>query len=207
MKTSSLIDLLSQDTPNAKPQFRFTFSCTFVVSVGLIILFFMLFLTLRSDFGKAVLTSNFMIKLSFTLSLTVLLGLQTYKSISPTHKISSKWFFAPLVLLTLAFLFEADKAKTLLALPKSSWSACLFFIPTLSLLSLIPFLWVLKNGASANPSLSGLTIGGFCGALGASFYAFHCTEDSSLFVLVFYSLGILTAALVGGLVGKKVLKW
>ena len=45
------------------------------------------------------------------------------------------------------------------------------------------------------------------GALGATVFAMHCTNDSPLFVAIWYILAIGLTALTGLLVGRYVLRW
>jgi hypothetical protein len=44
---------------------------------------------------------------------------------------------------------------------------------------------------------------GLAGAL----YAVNCTDDSPLFVAVWYSLAIVTVSFVGAVAGRKLLRW
>jgi hypothetical protein len=43
--------------------------------------------------------------------------------------------------------------------------------------------------------------------LGATVFAMHCTNDSPLFVAIWYTLAIGLTAIVGLLVGQYVLRW
>jgi hypothetical protein len=51
--------------------------------------------------------------------------------------------------------------------------------------------------------MAGLT----AGALGAAIYALHCGETGGAFVLVWYSLGMVTPALAGLVLGRRLLRW
>jgi hypothetical protein len=43
--------------------------------------------------------------------------------------------------------------------------------------------------------------------IAATLYASHCTDDSPLFVATWYSLAIGMVALVGYVIGSRVLRW
>jgi len=45
------------------------------------------------------------------------------------------------------------------------------------------------------------------GAISALVYALYCTDDSLAFVAVWYGVTIAGCALVGGLLGPKLLRW
>jgi len=51
-------------------------------------------------------------------------------------------------------------------------------------------------------------VGGLlAGALGATVFAMHCTNDSPLFVAIWYALAIGLMAMFGLVVGKHALRW
>jgi hypothetical protein len=54
---------------------------------------------------------------------------------------------------------------------------------------------------------AGAVAGLAAGAFAATVYCLHCQEVSALFVLTWYSLGILLAASVGALLGPRLLRW
>jgi hypothetical protein len=61
------------------------------------------------------------------------------------------------------------------------------------------FLNTLRYGAPMHPVVSGLVAGLLAGAVPASFYAAHCTDDSPLFVAIWYSIAIIGLAVAGAL--------
>lgn len=104
----------------------------------------------------------------------------------------------------------------LMVLPASQWTVaalghskafCLVTIPALSLAPLALILWALTEGASTRPVLTGMVAGLAAAGLAASVYAVYCTEDSPLFVAIWYTGGIAIAAIIGALAGRRVLRW
>jgi hypothetical protein len=86
-------------------------------------------------------------------------------------------------------------------------AACLVSITILSLLPLAVGLAVLRRWAPARPALTGALLGlASAGGIAAG-YALHCTEDSPLFFLPWYSLAICLAAGIGALAGRQLLRW
>lgn len=98
-------------------------------------------------------------------------------------------------------------ADWLAAATGASIPVCLLMIPALSLLPLAALLLALREGASTDPARSGLWAGLAAGGVAAAAYSLHCTEDSPLFYLPWYGLGILLSARLGRLAGQRFLRW
>jgi len=113
-------------------------------------------------------------------------------------------------------LLAIAAAAELVVLPEASWRAatfgttwwwCLIWIPLLSLAPLLAILAALKHGAPTAPGWTGAVAGMLAGGIGATFYATHCPADSPLFLLAWYSAGVLLLSLVGALAGRRMLRW
>ncbi|MEQ1696535.1 MAG: NrsF family protein [Hyphomicrobiaceae bacterium] len=116
---------------------------------------------------------------------------------------------------TAALLIAADTTE-LMVLPRSEWASaligaraldCVVLIPLLAAAPLAALLFAMRSGAPDNPSIAGAAAGLLAGAIGATLYASHCTNDSPLFISVWYVIGIAAVTLTGGLIGRKVLRW
>lgn len=110
------------------------------------------------------------------------------------------------VLAALSWATAAGSDRVGLLLGRS-WTSCPWRVTALSAPALVALLWALRGLAPTRPRLAGCVAGLFAGSLGALGYALHCPELSPVFVLVWYSLGILVPALAGALVGPWVLRW
>ena len=75
---------------------------------------------------------------------------------------------------------------------------CLTVIPALGIVPLGLVLWALRQGAPTRPGLAGVFAGLLAGGIAATFYAANCTDDSPLFVALWYPLAIAMLAIVGG---------
>jgi hypothetical protein len=104
----------------------------------------------------------------------------------------------------------------LLILPVSFWQGslvganaaiCLTAIPLLSIAPLAALLYALKRGAPVRPRLAGAVCGLLSSSMAAMLYALHCTDDSPLFVAVWYSLAIGAVTLVAAGLGGRFLRW
>ena len=78
------------------------------------------------------------------------------------------------------------------------WSACRRS-RLLSIAPLAAVLAILRRGAPASPALAGAAAGLLAAAAGAALYAFHCFDDSPLFVVTWYSLAAIPIVLIGRL--------
>ena len=65
----------------------------------------------------------------------------------------------------------------------------------------------LGAGRARRLRAAGAAAGLGAGAWAATIYCLHCPEASALFVLTWYSLGILLATAIGALVGPRFLRW
>lgn len=71
-----------------------------------------------------------------------------------------------------------------------------------------PFVvWGARQFAPTRPRAAGAAVGLVTASVAATLYGLHCPERAATFVVVWYSLGILLATLVGGLLGGRLLRW
>lgn len=85
-------------------------------------------------------------------------------------------------------------------------SMCAPLIALLSALPLAALVAAMRAGAPEEPPLAGALVGLAAAGLGASVYAFHCPEDSPLFMAAWYSLAALIVAGAGAYCGRW-LRW
>jgi hypothetical protein len=73
--------------------------------------------------------------------------------------------------------------------------------------TLLAVFWALRQLAPTRLGLAGAGAGLFAGAVGATIYAFHCTEATAPFIAVWYTLGIALTAIIGSILGRFLLRW
>jgi hypothetical protein len=88
-----------------------------------------------------------------------------------------------------------------------SWATCPWHVAALSTPALFLGFWAIRGLAPTRLSLAGAAAGLTAGGLGAFGYALHCPEVSPLFVLTWYSLGMLVPAAAGAMLGPRLLRW
>jgi hypothetical protein len=93
------------------------------------------------------------------------------------------------------------------ALLGHSWALCPWAVLGLSLPALAGTLWAMRGLAPTRPRAAGFAAGLLAGAAGAAGYTFGCTEESLAFVAVWYTMGIGLSAMLGALLGPRLLRW
>ena len=121
---------------------------------------------------------------------------------------------AVLVLLVVAFLC-AGVAGLLAVHPAARsamifgprWTLCLTCIPLFAIGPFIALVWVLRQGAPTRLRATGAVAGLVAGAIGAGACALHQPGASLPFIALWYAGPILICALLGALLGPRVLRW
>lgn len=124
---------------------------------------------------------------------------------------SAAWTLAVVVLAMAAFAFvvmaQTPDSTRLDLLLGRSWASCPWRVAALSVPALGAVIWAMRGLAPTRPRAAGFAAGLLAGSLGAMGYALYCPELSPLFVLAWYSLGILIPASAGAVLGPRLLRW
>lgn len=213
MKTDDLINALAADARSVEPPIARTLTLAVGVGALLSLVAFLATIGPRHDFAEAASSSvRFLFKFVVTLSLAVSAFLIVRGLSRPDFKIDGRlWWLAlgPALLL-------AGIVLELTSVPPEAWRArmighnALFCMTVIPLLSLAPFaavLYALKCGAPANPTVAGAVGGILSAGIAATLYASHCTDDSPLFVALWYSVGFVLMTALGALLGSRFLRW
>ncbi|HEY2069602.1 MAG TPA: DUF1109 domain-containing protein [Rhizomicrobium sp.] len=209
--TDKLIAALSTDRDvGMKPEWIFLLAV--LAGTGLAALLFIVTLGPRPDFMSAMHTWRFVGKFVVTLALAASTALLVAQA---AHPGAARGPADILLILAPALLLVAIVVE-LLAMPHASWMPrmmghnalpCMASIPLFSLAPLALTLFALRRGAVTQPMRAGALAGLMAGGLGAALYAAHCTDDSPLFVALWYTLGIAFVTGAGALIGRRLLRW
>ncbi|KAA6482860.1 DUF1109 domain-containing protein [Agrobacterium rhizogenes] len=211
MKTDDLINLLAQDAP---VRTRIGPALTLAAIGGILISGAMFFAAIgfRADIGSAMETVRFLFKFVVTIVLAVTASTVVFRIGRPGVSLRPwGWMLlaAPLLLAAAAFV-------EMMVMPADSWRPrmmghnarfCLTIIPLLSIGPLACFLFALRQGAPKSPGVAGAVAGLAASGIAATFYASNCTDDSPLFVLLWYPLAIAIVTAVGYVAGRRLLRW
>jgi len=209
MKTDQLIAALAADAPARAPVAaglaRWLAPALALAGAALLALW-----GLRPGLAGAMMQPLVAAKLALPLALAGTVLALALRSARPEARVT----LAPLALLAVAAL--ALLGIGLALTPPADWArawagdtalACLISIPALAALPLAASLLALRRGASTDPARSGLLAGLLAGAAATALYALHCPEDSPLFYVCWYGLGIVIAGTAGRLLGPRLLRW
>jgi hypothetical protein len=211
MKTDDLVAQLAQDAGPARgiaPALALGLGVGALVSLGLMLAL----LGLRPDMPAAIATPMFWMKLGYAVALAVIALPFVLALARPTGHITRlAWLFLlPIGVLALMAAWRVmnapPDARTGLFMGGSS-SVCTIRIVLLSLPILAGAFYALRRFAPTHLESAGAITGVLAGAAGTFIYALHCTESAAPFVVVWYTLGMLATSLIGGLLGRYVLRW
>jgi hypothetical protein len=210
MKTDNLIDALVADRM-PRSTLRWTLAAALLAGGVVSLALFLATLGVRADIEAALATWRFELKVGLVLlalGLAFSLCIALSRPVAPAHPARR--------LLPLAALAVLAIAVELLALPSASWTSrllgsnalvCLVAIPTLAIVPLAAVLTILRSGAPASPALAGGAAGLLAAAAAAALYAFHCFDDSPLFVVTWYALAAVPVIGLGAVAGHRLLRW
>lgn len=212
METENLIKALQSDMGHTPMAMGRAWLAGLMAAVLLAALVFFLTIGMRPDIGSASQTIRFLFK--FVVTLLLAATALRVASLAARPDISLRtampWLAAAPLALGAAIVLE------LANVPSTAWRelwlgdnrfVCLTYIPLIGIVPLAIFLAVMRHGAPTRPAAAGAVAGVLAGAVAATFYAAHCTDDSPLFVATWYSLAIAILASIGALVAPRVLRW
>jgi len=213
MNTEDLIAQLSQDVPPVRRRavgrrLAIGIALGSLVSAVLVALV----LGIRPDLGLAMRGATFWMKWSYTFSLAIAAVVMVVQFARPdSARLRWTWLLAiPVTLLAvlgIAELARTPPAEWLAMWLGNSWMVCPWLVLALAMPIFIGLLWSFRRLAPTRLRAAGAAAGLAAGALAAMVYCIHCPEVSAIFVLTWYSLGILLAASLGALLGPRLLRW
>jgi hypothetical protein len=213
MKTDDLINALAADAKSVEQPITWTLAVAVAVGGVVSLVCFLRALGVRPDFMHSMMDSwRFVFKFVLTLSVAIP-GFLLVRSMSRPDFVPGKrlwWLALAPALLLAAMAFE------LFSVPAVAWHArmighnslnCLTAIPLLSLPTFATVLYGLRSGAPASPMIAGAICGLLSAGIAATLYASNCTDDSPLFVALWYPIGFALMTMLGAFMGSRVLSW
>lgn len=211
MRTDELIDdLAGGPWPATRPAFRLAFAMVAGWAVALAGFIVVLGppLAAVAQTGAA----PFALKLGYTLALAAITGIVTLAAGKPGQRLRSR-------LLLIAIPVAVILAATVIELgstPSAGWDflmfgstsiTCMVAIAIASVPVLVGVIWAFRALAPTQLALAGFLAGLSAGSAGALAYALYCKETTASFLLASYTPGILIPAIIGALLGPRLLRW
>ena len=213
MRTDELIAVLARSEEAVMPhasQRRFAIALGWG-AFGTTLLMAIL-LGVRPDLAEAVRLPMFWVKLAFPAALLAAALVAVLRLSCPGVRLGrvpamvaapmlAIWLLAAVVLLAAA---SGERDALILG---HSWRSCPFTIALLSVPLFGAAMWAMRGLAPTNLALAGSAAGLLAGAGGALIYALHCEEMAAPFIGTWYLLGMLIPAVLGALLGSRLLRW
>jgi hypothetical protein len=213
VNTDDLIQTLSRDVPRV-PRSALGRRIGLGIFGGGIVTILLVagFLGIRPDLHTAMHGFSFWMKWTYTASLGIGAVVAVKRLARPTSSsLRGLWWLAVPVLLLAGIgigeLADTPSRDWLAMWLGGSWKVCPWLVLTLAMPIFIGLLWSFRRMAPTRLREAGAVAGLAAGAWAATIYCLHCPEVSAIFVLTWYSLGILLAAGVGALLGPRLLRW
>jgi hypothetical protein len=212
METDQLIRTLAADTTEPARPVGFVLALALVAAAPVSVVMFFATLGVRPDVMTAMHNPFFDLKFAVTLALAIS-AIVVSLHLSRPEALLRGW---ALLLLIPAGLLAAgiggemmmpQRLPMMTRLVGQNSRACMTAIPLMSLPLLAGALYGLRHGAPARPAVAGAIAGLLSAGLAATLYASHCTDDSPLFVVTWYSIATALVTAIGALAGSRVLRF
>jgi hypothetical protein len=213
MDTEQLIQSLSRDVPRVRPH-AVGWRLAVGILAGAVVTAALMAggLGINPQLHAALHGFSFWMKWTYTVSLGIAAITATARLARPTGRsLRPLWMLAAPVLLLIGIgigeLARTPARDWLAMWLGESWKICPWLVLTLSVPIFIGLLWSFRKLAPTRLRAAGATAGLAAGAWAATIYCLHCPEVSAIFVLTWYTLGILLAAGLGAVVGPRLMRW
>lgn len=213
MNTQQLIDTLSKDVPHVS-RHAFAQRIGMGIAAGGFVTTVLVaaVLGVRPDLRLAMHGFSFWMKWAYTISLGVGAGYGVAQLARPTaSSLRGLWVLVIPVLILMGIgigeFARTPPANWLAMWLGRSWMICPWLVLTLAAPIFAGLLWSFRKFAPTRLRAAGASAGLAAGAWAAAIYCLHCPEASAMFVLTWYSLGIIAAAGAGALLGPRLMRW
>lgn len=212
METEQLIRTLAADNPHRVRPVGFVLALALLAAAPVSLALFLMTLGVRPDVMTAMHNPFFDLKFLITLALAIsaiAVGLHLSR---PEASLRDRgWLLLiPIGIVAAGIAGEMMMPQRLPMMTRligHNSRVCTIAIPLLSLPLLAGTLIGLRHGAPARPALAGAMAGLISAGFAATLYASHCTDDSPLFVVTWYTIATAIVTAAGALIGAKVLRF
>ena len=212
MDTDQLIRTLAADNSYRPRPVGFVLALMLLAAAPVSLLLFFSMLGVRPDVMTAMHNPFFDLKFAVTLALAAAGVASSLHLSRPEVSLAGfGWLFViPAGLLAAGIAGEAmmpQRLPMMTRLVGHKSRICMTAIPLMSLPLLAASILGLRHGAPTRPALAGAVAGAMSAGLAATFYASHCTDDSPLFVMTWYTVATALVTAIGALAGAKFLRF
>lgn len=212
MDTDRLLLALAADNDHRPQPVRTQLAVALLIAMPVVAAMMLVTIGLRPDFMAAMRNPFFDLKFVITLALAIP-AIVISVHLSRPEAVLGRWIW--LLLLSPFILIAAIIAEMMMPqkppmMTRMMGKGAMLCTPAISLLSL-PILGAallaLRQGAPSRPAFVGALAGLMASGLAATIYATHCTDDSPLFVAVWYTIATVVVTAIGAYAGGRVLRY
>lgn len=212
LETDALIRTLAADRSSPRWPLAATVALAWLAGTAIAAAAFFVFIGLRPDIDAALRTARFDFKLALVVCLAIAAAGVVGRAGRPGARLG-RWRW---VLGAIGLVAVGAVAVEFATVPPTGWwprligsnaVSCLTLIPILSVAPAVAVMLALRRGAPTRPGLAGIGVGLLSAASAATLYALNCTDDSPLFVFVWYALAGLLVILPTQVIARRVLRW
>jgi hypothetical protein len=213
MKTNDLISMLAKDSPLVDYRARRTrLFAVLIMSVIASVVVVIVGMKVNPVLSSMVTDVWFWVRATFVGSVMVLSWLAFTQLGKPgvAARVRVWPLLIPIAVLILAgvlLLLAAPQDHRLAMVMGVSWKVSSLNITMLSIPIFLASVWIARQFAPTRLRLTGAVLGLFSGALAAMIYTLHCPELAPSFLMIWYVLGMFIPALLGALLGPRLLAW
>lgn len=211
MKTDQLIDVLARGAgPQERRRWGRRLALTVAVGLAVAIALVAIFVGVRPDIGAA--RMPVMMKAAFSALAAAVMLPVAVRLMRPGRPLGWRigavlLFVGVCVIATVIALMGETPGERMEAWMGGSFPWCVVAIPLLAAPTAAGLLWLLRAFAPTRLTMAGAAIGAFSGGVGAVAYAMYCPVDSVAFVTTWYVVAIAVCAVIGAVVGARLLRW
>jgi hypothetical protein len=212
MDTDRLLLALAADNDHRPQPVRTQLAVALLIAMPVVAAMMLVTIGLRPDFMAAMRNPFFDLKFVITLALAIpAIVISVY--LSRPEAVLGRWVWmlllSPFILVgaIIAEMMMPQRAPMMTRMMGKASMLCTAAISLLSLPILGAVLLALRQGATSRPAFVGALAGLMSSGLAATVYATHCTDDSPLFVAVWYTIATIVVTALGAYAGSRVLRY
>lgn len=212
MDTDRLLLALAADNDHRPQPVRTQLAVALLIAMPVAAAMMLVTIGLRPDFMAAMRNPFFDLKFVITLALAIP-AIVISLHLSRPEAVLGRWVWllllSPFILVgaIIAEMMMPQRSPMMTRMMGKGSILCTASISLLSLPILGAALLALRQGAPSRPAFVGALAGLMSSGLAATVYATHCTDDSPLFVAVWYTIATVAVTALGAFAGARVLRY
>jgi len=210
--TDQLVQSLVSDlrpVPRAAIVLRLAIGATVGAATSVFLL--MLLIGSRPDLAMVIQSTRFWSKAGYMLATAGISLLVAARLARPGSNTRLMWLLPiPLLVYLPAAILELIRTEPTNWVPLLlgyGWQLCTWLVLILSIPIYIGLWWAFRSFAPTRMEAAGAVTGLCASAIAGVVYCLHCPTDTAVFALTWYTLAFAIAAMVGRLLGHRLLHW